>query len=144
MTNALPVDLSKVLRALLIGSPAVKQIVQDRCYALGTFTEYQVPCIIFNLTGGETNKTLDGVEEDQYPTARLECYSNDYDQAKELFDLVTTRLVNVHRLEVAGHLVESITLSQPEDTDEPLLTGQTLPDFVFATNLQAWLSRVTS
>lgn len=144
MTNALPVDLAKVLRSLLIGYSPVNQIVQGKIYALGTFTNYEVPCVIFNLTGGETNLSLDGVEEDQYPTARLECYSNDYGQAKRLFDLVTTRLVNVHRLSVADHMVESITLSQPEDTDEPLLTGQTLPDFVFATNLQAWLSRVPS
>jgi hypothetical protein len=142
MTNALPVDLAKVLRTLLLSDGQVNEIVRGRCYALGTFTNYSVPCVIFNLTGGETNKTLDGVEEDQYPTARLEVYSNDYDQAKELFDLVTTRLVNVDRLTIAGHLVEFVTLSQPEDTDEPLLTGQTLPDFVFATNLQACLSRV--
>lgn len=144
MTNAPPVDLAKVLRALLIGDSAVNQIAEGKIYSLGTFTSYQVPCVIFSLTGGETNDSLDGVEEDQYPTARLECYSNDYDQAKELFDLVTTRLVNVQRLTIADHLVGAITLSQPEDTDEPLLTGQNLPDFVFATNLQAWLSRVNS
>lgn len=141
MTNAPPVDLAKVLRAAILGESAIAQIVGQWCVSLGTFTEYQVPCIVFQLTGGETNKTLDGVEDDQYPTARLDVYSNNYDQAKELFDLVMTRLVNIHRETIAGHLVDNVTLSQPEDSDEPLLTGQTLPDFLFSTNLQAWLSR---
>lgn len=143
MINASPVDLAKVLRAAIIGDAAIKQIVGEWCASLGTFTEYEVPCIVFQLTGGETNLSLDGVEEDQYPTARLDVYSSKYDQAKELFDLVTTRLVSIQRETIAGHLVESITLSQPEDSDEPLLTGQTLPDFLFSTNLQAWLSRAT-
>lgn len=142
--NALPVDLPAVLRALLLGDAAVNEIIQGNVMVLGTFTSYTVPCIVIKLTGGETNLSLDGVEEDQYPTALVEIYANEYDQAKQLFDLVVTRLVNIRQETVAGHVVQSVQCTQPEDRDEPLLTGQTLPDFVFATNVQAWLTRASS
>ena len=142
--NASPVDLPAVLRALLLGDAAINQVVHGAVMVLGTFTTYTVPCIVMKLLGGETNLTLDGVEEDQYPTALLEIYANEYDQAKRLHDLVVDRLVNIRQQTIAGHLVGSIQCTQPEDRDEPLLTGQTLPDFVFATNVQAWLSRQSS
>ncbi len=142
LSIGLAVDLPKVLRALLIGDAGVNEIVRGAVMVLGTFIEYTVPCIIIKLLGGDTNSCLDGNEDEQYPTALLEVYAHDYQKAKDLFDLVVTRLVNVQQLTIAGHLVASIRRSHPEDRDEPLLVGQTLPDFVFATNVQAWLSRV--
>ncbi len=137
----MPVDSIAVLRAILLGDSEIKQLVDTEVLTHGTFTEYRVPCIVMKLTGGEVNESLDGPEESQYPTQRLEIYSNDYDQAKVLADLVWSRLWSIRQQSVVGHLVEAMTVSNAEDSDEPLLIGETLPDFLFAYNVQTWLSR---
>lgn len=144
MTDAQPVDLAAVLRAAMIEQSEIRAIVGENVMMHGTYVEVSVPCIIFQLTGGESSLTLDGPEDEQYPTARMELYANDYDQGMALNNLVLNRFQTIEQELLAGHLVATVAASQAEDRDEPLLTGQTLPNYVFSINLQAWLSRVTS
>lgn len=137
-----PVDAIKAIRAHLLGDTTITGIVDDAIVAQGVFTSYEVPCVVLGLQGGETNRNInDGDEEEQNPEVQADCYAPDYATAKQLHDAVYNRLGINSPVTVGSHVILSCVVDQPRDDSEPLLAGQTIPDFVFMHTARPWLKR---
>jgi hypothetical protein len=137
-----PVDAIKAIRAHLLADDDIPDVVGDKVVALGTMTQYEWPCIVLALQGGETNRTLEGDDDEQRPDLQIDIYSPDYDQAKSLHDLVYDRLTSINRNTVGGHELISCAVEQPRDDSEPLLIGETIPDYYFSHIARPWLKRL--
>jgi hypothetical protein len=139
---SVPVDAVKAIRAHLRGYSALTDLVGENIVALGVFTEYENPCVVIGLQGGETNRNLLGDEDEQNPELQLDCYAPAYATAKQIHDLVYDRLSSISRVTVGGHLILSCVVDQPRDDSEPLLPGQAVPDYLFIHTARPWLQRV--
>jgi len=138
----MPVDVNSVLRAIFIGNRPVHELVGDQARPLGNYTSYEMPLVVWALRGGDTNRSLDGDEEEQNPSVQIDCYGGTFDQAKALYEAVYDCLSSISQLIIAGHLVESVSLDQARDDDEPLIVGQTIPDTLFTLDCRLWLQRI--
>jgi hypothetical protein len=137
----IPPDTGAALRAYLLADTRIAEEVEQKIYAIGAFTEYDPPCIVFGLQGGEINRTLDGDEDEQNPEIQVDIYSKDYEQANRLREYLHDRLSTANHDEAADHVILSCAVDPPRDDDEPLLLGQTIPDFVFTLTARPWLRR---
>jgi len=106
------------------------------------FTSYEDKLIVFAMRGGDTNRTLDGDEEDQNPSMQIDCYAKDLETAQAIHDAVYNRLTSISQEVIAGHKVFSCMVNQARDDDEPLIVGETIPDTVFTLDVNIWLQRV--
>lgn len=138
-----PVDTNGVIYAILTTDQTVRQLVDTNVVPLGKFTEYVDGIVVYALRGGETNRTLDGDEEDQNPSVQIDCYASSFERAQAIHDAVYARLSGYGRNTIAGHLVHSISVAQARDDDEPLLAGQTIPDTVYTLDASLWLQRAS-
>lgn len=139
----IPVDTNAALKAILAGDATIRGLVGDNICPLGSFTEYVDGVIVYALRGGETNRSLDGDEDDQNPSVQIDCYASSLEKAEAIKNAVYHRLTSVSRLSVAGHLVHSVMVAQARDDDEPLLVGETIPDTVFTLDASLWLERAS-
>lgn len=137
----IPVDPNGVMRAALALHGPIRTLVGDSVMPLGSFTEYVDGLIVFAMRGGDTNRTLDGDEEDQNPSMQIDCYSGDLDKAQAIHDAVYHRLTSISQEIIAGHTVYSCQVGQARDDDEPLIMGETIPDTVFTLDVSIWLKR---
>lgn len=138
-----PVDAIKAIRARLLGDATITGIVGDAVVAKGVFTSYEVPCVVLGLQGGETNRNInEGDEEEQNPEIQADCFAPDYGTAKQLHDATYNRLGINSPVIVGGHQIDSCAVDQPRDDVDPLIPGETIPDFLFIITARPWLKRV--
>lgn len=137
----IPVDPNGVMRAALGLHGPIRTLVGDNVMPLGSFTEYVDGLIVFAMRGGETNRSLDGDEEDQNPGMQIDCYASDLEKAQAIHDAVYHRLTSIAQEVIAGHTVYSCQVNQARDDDEPLVVGETIPDTVFTLDVNLWLKR---